>query len=85
VELDTVTDVRTDPKLEELLDEESIAVLGILLAVALECGFAFAKLVAWWAGLAAAPIALAVLITVLKLRPSHRLIVRFASWAVRPH
>jgi hypothetical protein len=70
--------------LEELLDEESIAVLGILLAVALECGFAFAKLVTWWAGIPAAPVALAVLILALKLRRSRRLIVRFARWVVRP-
>ena len=73
-----------DAEVEELLDEESIAVLGILLAVALECGFAFAKLVAWWAGIAAAPIALALLITVLKLRASRRLVVRLARWVVRP-
>ena len=36
---------------EELLDEESLAVLAILLAVSLEFGFGFAKTVDWWAGL----------------------------------
>ena len=34
---------------EELLDEESLAVLAILLAVSLEFGFGFAKTVDWWA------------------------------------
>ena len=35
---------------QELLDEESLAVLAILLAVALEFGFGFAKTVDWCAG-----------------------------------
>jgi len=41
-------------KVNDLLDEESLAVLGIMLAVSLEFGFGFAKTVAWWAGLARA-------------------------------
>ena len=40
---------------QELLDEESLAVLAILLAVSLEFGFGFAKTVDWWAGLIAGP------------------------------
>ncbi len=42
----------------ELLDEESLAVLAILLAVSLEFGFGFAKTVVWWAGLIAGPCAM---------------------------
>jgi chromate transport protein ChrA len=68
---------------EELLDEESIAVLAILLAVALEFGFGFAKTVSWWAGLVAGPTALIVLIVLFRLPRSHAWLVRAAAWVVR--
>jgi hypothetical protein len=58
-------------------------VLAILLAVSLELGFGFAKTVDWWAGLVAGPGALAVLITLFRLRRTHVLLVRAASWVVR--
>lgn len=72
---------RNDP--EELLDEESLAVLAILLAVSLEFGFGFAKTVDWWAGLVAGPAALATLVTLFRLRPTHAWLVRAATWVVR--
>lgn len=75
---DTHTDV------DELLDEESIAVLAILLAVALEFGFGFAKTVAWWAGLVAGPAALLTLVAAFRLPRTHVLLVRIAAWVVRP-
>ena len=65
---------------EELLDEESLAVLAILLAVSLEFGFGFAKTVDWWAGLIAGPATLA---TLFRLRPTHAWLVRAAGWVVR--
>lgn len=68
---------------DELLDEESLAVLAILLAVSLEFGFGFAKTVAWWAGLVAGPAALAVLIVLFRLRWTHVRLVRIAAWVVR--
>jgi hypothetical protein len=68
---------------EELLDEESLAVLAILLAVSLEFGFGFAKTVDWWAGLVAGPAALAALVTLFRLRPTHAWLVRAAAWVVR--
>jgi hypothetical protein len=68
---------------EELFDEESLAVLAILLAVSLEFGFGFAKTVDWWAGLVAGPAALATLVTLFRLRPTHAWLVRAASWVVR--
>jgi len=68
---------------EELLDEESLAVLAILLAVSLEFGFGFAKTVDWWAGLVAGPAALATLVTLFRLRPTHAWLVRAATWVVR--
>jgi hypothetical protein len=71
-------------QLDELLDEESIAVLAILLAVSLEFSFGFAKTVDWWAGLLAGPVALVLLIAVLKVPPTRRAIVRLARWIVRP-
>ena len=69
---------------EELLDEESLAVLAILLAVSLEFGFGFAKTVDWWAGLVAGPVALATLVTLFRVQRTHRLLVRLARWVVRP-
>ncbi len=68
---------------DELLDEESLAVLAILLAVSLEFGFGFAKTVDWWAGLVAGPAALATLVAAFRVRRSHVLLVRAASWVVR--
>jgi hypothetical protein len=68
---------------EELLDEESLAVLAILLAVSLEFGFGFAKTVDWWAGLVAGPAALATLVALFRLRPTHAWLVRAATWVVR--
>jgi len=75
----------TQPQREmaELLDEESIAVLAILLAVALEFGFGFAKTVSWWAGLIAGPTALATLVVLFRLRRTHAWLVRVATWVVR--
>jgi hypothetical protein len=67
-------------RVEELLDEESLAVVAILLAVALEFGFGFAKTVSWWAGLTAGPAALVTLTFALRLRRAHRAVVRFARW-----
>ena len=72
-----------DRRLGELLDEESLAVLAILLAVALEFGFGFAKTVAWWAGAIAAPAALAVLVTLFRLSRTRRLLVQAARWVVQ--
>ena len=68
---------------DELLDEESLAVLAILLAVSLEFGFGFAKTVDWWAGLVAGPAALATLIALFRVRRTHVWLVRTASWVVR--
>ena len=68
---------------QELLDEESIAVLAILLAVSLEFGFGFAKTVDWWAGLIAGPAALASLVTLFRLRRTHIWLVHAAAWVVR--
>ena len=68
---------------EELLDEESLAVLAILLAVSLEFGFGFAKTVEWWAGLVAGPAALAALVALFRLRRTHVWLVRIARWVVR--
>jgi hypothetical protein len=68
---------------EELLDEESLAVLAILLAVSLEFGFGFAKTVDWWAGLVAGPAALATLVTLFRLPRTHAWLVRAATWVVR--
>jgi len=69
---------------EELLDEESLAVLAILLAVSLEFGFGFAKTVDWWAGLIAGPAALIALTVLFRVQRTHRLLVRLARWVVRP-
>jgi hypothetical protein len=77
-----VTGHRNDA--EELLDEESLAVLAILLAVSLEFGFGFAKIVDWWAGLVADPAALSALVALLRIQRTHRLLVRVARWVVRP-
>jgi hypothetical protein len=71
-------------RVEELLDEESLAVLAILLAVSLEFGFGFAKTVAWWAGLVAGPAALVTLIVLFRVQRTHVLLVRLAAWVVRP-
>ena len=71
------------PDADELLDEESLAVLAILLAVSLEFGFGFAKTVDWWAGLVAGPAALATLVTLFRLRRTHTWLVRAATWVVR--
>ena len=68
---------------EELLDEESLAVLAILLAVSLEFGFGFAKIVDWWAGFVAAPAALGALVMLFRVRRTHAWLVRAATWVVR--
>ncbi|HZR91673.1 MAG TPA: hypothetical protein VFA44_04605 [Gaiellaceae bacterium] len=67
---------------EELLDEESLAVLAILLAVSLEFGFGFAKTVDWWAGMVAGPSALATLVTLFRWGSARRLLIRAVRWAV---
>lgn len=72
-----------EPDVAELLDEERVAVLAILLAVALEFGFGFAKTVDWWAGLIAGPAALSTLVTLFRLRRTHAWLVRAATWVVR--
>ena len=72
---------RTDT--DELLDEESLAVVAILLAVSLEFGFGFAKTVDWWAGLVAGPAALVTLVMLFRVRRTHVLLVRAATWVVR--
>jgi hypothetical protein len=74
---------RERARVEELLDEESLAVLAILLAVSLEFGFGFAKTVAWWAGLVAGPAALAALIVLFRVQATHVRLVRLAAWVVR--
>ena len=68
---------------DKLLDEGSLAVLAILLAVSLEFGFGFAKTVDWWAGLIAGPAALVTLVVLFRVRWTHVLLVRMASWVVR--
>ena len=70
--------------MRELLDEESLAVLAILLAVALEFGFGFAKTVGWQAGLLAGPLALVALVVLFRARPTRRVLVGLARWVVRP-
>jgi hypothetical protein len=74
----------TDERVDELLDEESLAVLAILIAVALEFGFGFTKIVGWWAGLIAGPAALATLVFLFRVRRTHAWLVRVATWVVRP-
>jgi len=68
--------------LEELLDEESLAVLAILLAVALEFGFGFGKYVVWWAGFLAAPAAMLALVTLFRWRPSRVRLIAAARWVL---
>jgi hypothetical protein len=58
-------------------------VLAILLAVALEFGFGFAKTVAWWAGLVAGPAALFALVGLFRARRTRVRLVRLAAWVVR--
>ncbi len=67
---------------EELLDEESLAVLAILLAVALECGFGFTKIVSWQAGLIAGPTSLIALIVLFRWRRSRARLVAAARWVL---
>jgi hypothetical protein len=67
---------------EDLLDEESLAILAILLAVSLEFGFGFAKTVDWWAGLIAGPAALATLVTLFRFSRARRVLIRAVRWAV---
>jgi hypothetical protein len=69
-------------RVEDLLDEESLAVLAILLAVALEFGFGFAKTVDWWAGLIAGPAALVTLVALFRFAPARRQLIRAVRWAV---
>ena len=68
---------------DELLDEESLAVLAILLAVSLEFGFGFAKTIDWWAGLVAGPAALGTLVMLFRMRVTHAWLVRMARWVAR--
>jgi hypothetical protein len=68
--------------LEELLDEESLAVLAILLAVALECGFGFTKTVSLWAGLIAGPTSLVALVGLFRWRPSRTRLIAAARWVL---
>jgi len=73
---------QTRHTVEDLLDEESLAVLAILLAVALEFGFGFAKAYDWWEGLLAGPAALLTLIGLFRSRGSRRVLIRAVRWAV---
>ena len=68
--------------LEELLDEESLAVLAILLAVALECGFGFTKTVSLTAGLIAGPTSLIGLVALFRWRPSRLRLIAAARWVL---
>src|SRR5205823_8815536 len=67
---------------EDLLDEESLAVLAILLAVSLEFGFGFAKAYDWWEGLIAGPSSLGALIGLFRSRRSRQVLIRAVRWAV---
>ncbi len=67
---------------EDLLDEESLAILAILLAVSLEFGFGFAKTVAWWAGLVAGPSALTAMVGLFRWARARRALIRAVRWAV---
>jgi len=69
-------------RVEDLLDEESLAVLAIMLAVALEFGFGFAKTVTWWAGLVAGPSALVTLVVLFRSSPARRRLIRAIRWVV---
>ncbi len=73
---------RGEDPMRELLDEESLAVLAILLAVSLEFGFGFAKTVVWWAGLIAGPCAMLALVTLFRVSATRRLLVRLARLVV---
>ena len=73
---------RRHDDLEELLDEESLAVLAILLAVALEFGFGFTKTVSLWAGLIAGPTSLITLIALFRWRPSRVRLIAAARWVL---
>ncbi len=75
-------DAQEPGDLEELLDEESLAVLAILLAVALEFGFGFTKTVSWWAGLIAGPTSLVALVALFRWRPSRARLVVAARWVL---
>ena len=77
-------DDRSRRDVDELLDEERIAVLAILLAVALEFGFGFAKTVTWWAGLIAGPTALLALVALFRVPRTHAWLSRVAAWVMRP-
>jgi hypothetical protein len=75
-------DAQEPGDLEALLDEESLAVLAILLAVALEFGFGFTKTVSWWAGLIAGPTSLVALVALFRWRPSRARLVVAARWVL---
>lgn len=76
------SDTKRPDDLEELLDEESLAVLAILLAVALEFGFGFTKTVSVWAGLVAGPTSLLALVLLFRWRRSRARLVAAARWVL---
>jgi hypothetical protein len=69
-------------QIDELLDEESLAVLAIMLAVSLEFSFGFAKTVSWWAGLVAGPSSLLVLSALFRWRPARARLIAGVRWIV---
>ena len=69
-------------QVEELLDEESLAVLAIMLAVSLEFSFGFAKTVSWWAGLVAGPSSLLMLGSLFRWRWARARLIRVVRWVV---
>jgi nitrate reductase NapE component len=75
-------DERPREDLEELLDEESLAVLAILLAVALEFGFGFGNYVVWWAGIVAGPASMAILVGLFRWAPTRARLVAAARWVL---
>ena len=69
-------------QVEELLDEESLAVLAIMLAVSLEFSFGFAKTVNWWAGLIAGPTSLLTLGSLFRWRWARARLIRGVRWII---
>jgi hypothetical protein len=67
-------------QIDELLDEESLAVLAIMLAVSLEFGFGFTKTVSWWAGLIAGPSSLLVLSGLCRWGWARARLIRGVRW-----
>ena len=69
--------------IERFLDSQSLTFLGVLAGVALTVGFGFDAAFAWWAGVLAALVSLAVTIGALRWRLSRGALVRLAAWTLR--